>query len=42
VKDTSEFLKYLDKQEIALGSEIEIIERKVLIPLLEYALELKK
>jgi DtxR family Mn-dependent transcriptional regulator len=30
VKDTSsEFLKYLDKQEIALGSEIEIIERKV-------------
>jgi DtxR family Mn-dependent transcriptional regulator len=28
VKDTSsEFLKYLDKQEIALGSEIEIIER---------------
>jgi DtxR family Mn-dependent transcriptional regulator len=27
VKDTSsEFLKYLDKQEIALGSEIEIIE----------------
>jgi DtxR family Mn-dependent transcriptional regulator len=43
VKDTSsEFLKYLDKQEIALGSEIEIIEKKVLIPLLEYALELKK
>jgi DtxR family Mn-dependent transcriptional regulator len=42
VKDTSsEFLKYLDKQEIALGSEIEIIER-ILIPLLEYALELKK
>ena len=29
VKDTSsEFLKYLDKQEIALGSEIEIIEKE--------------
>jgi DtxR family Mn-dependent transcriptional regulator len=32
VKDTSsEFLKYLDKQK-SLCSEIEIIERKVLIP----------
>ncbi|HSN47857.1 MAG TPA: metal-dependent transcriptional regulator [Flavobacterium sp.] len=30
VKDTSsEFLKYLDKQEIALGSEIEIIEQEL-------------
>ena len=29
VKDTSsEFLKYLDKQEIALGSEIEIIQKE--------------
>ena len=29
VKDTSsDFLKYLDKQEIALGSEIEIIEKE--------------
>ena len=30
VKDTSsDFLKYLDKQEIALGSEIEIIEKEL-------------
>jgi DtxR family Mn-dependent transcriptional regulator len=30
VKDTStDFLKYLDKQEIALGSEIEIIEQEL-------------
>ena len=29
VKDSSsEFLKYLDKQEIALGSRIEIIEKE--------------
>ena len=29
VKDTSsEFLKYLDKQEIALGSKIEIISKE--------------
>jgi DtxR family Mn-dependent transcriptional regulator len=29
VKDTSsDFLKYLDKQEIALGSEIEIMEKE--------------
>jgi DtxR family Mn-dependent transcriptional regulator len=42
VKDTSsEFLKYLDKQEIALGSEIEIIEKES-FDSLEYALELKK
>jgi hypothetical protein len=34
-------LKYLDK-EIALGSEMRLLKRKVLIPLLEYALELKK
>jgi DtxR family Mn-dependent transcriptional regulator len=33
VKDTSsEFLKYLDKQEIALGSEMRLLKRKVLIP----------
>jgi DtxR family Mn-dependent transcriptional regulator len=43
VKDTSsEFLKYLDKQEIALGSEIEIIEKESFDSSLEYALELKK
>jgi hypothetical protein len=34
-------LEVLRQTEIALGSEIEIIER-VLIPPLEYALELKK
>jgi DtxR family Mn-dependent transcriptional regulator len=29
VKDTSsEFLKYLDKQEIALGSEMRLLKRK--------------
>jgi DtxR family Mn-dependent transcriptional regulator len=32
VKDTSSEFLPLDKQEIALGSEIEIIEKKVLIP----------
>jgi DtxR family Mn-dependent transcriptional regulator len=38
VKDTSsEFLKYLDKQEIALGSEIEIIEKESFDSSLEYA-----
>jgi hypothetical protein len=38
------FIRVLEvlRQTIALGSEIEIIERKVLIPPLEYALELKK
>jgi DtxR family Mn-dependent transcriptional regulator len=28
VKDTSEFLKYLDKQKIALGSKIEILSKE--------------
>ena len=43
VKDTSsEFLKYLDKQEIALGSKIEIISKETFDSSLKIKIDLKE